>query len=125
MLHCGLELEQPGNMWGACMMLFLASHISPVLGARYLQHIDTNWTWLTADNLLTDSWSVRLAPYYFLAVVALAVHGGCALRWVLAEHDQNMAADRAFLTAVTAGALATLVMIVALVPGWLPGARGS
>ena len=111
------------NASGACMMLFFTSHISAVLRARYLQGIDTNWTWLAADNLLTDSWSV--VPYYFLAVVALAVYGGCGLRWVLAEHGQNRVADRAFLTAVTAGALAALVMIVALVPGWLPGARGS
>lgn len=113
------------NASGAYMMLFFASHISAVLRARYRQHIDTNWTWLTADNLLTDSWGIRLVPYYFLAAVDFAVHGGCGLRCVLAEHGQNRVADRAFLTAVTAGALAALVMIVALVPGWLPGARGS
>jgi hypothetical protein len=69
----------------ACAMLShavsFASHVSAVVRARYLQHIDTNWIWLTADNLLTDPWSVRLVPYYFIAVVAPAVHGGCGLRW--------------------------------------------
>jgi succinate dehydrogenase/fumarate reductase cytochrome b subunit len=97
----GIEVLQ--NASGAYLMLFFASHISAVLRARYLQHIDTNWIWLTADNLLTDAWSVRLVPYYFLGVLALAVHGACGLRWVLIGYNRQRIAERAFFTTVAAG----------------------
>jgi succinate dehydrogenase/fumarate reductase cytochrome b subunit len=108
------------NASGAYLMLFFASHVSAVLRARYLEHIDTNWIWLTADNLLTDPWSVRLVPYYFLGVLALAVHGASGLRWVLLEHDQQRIADRAFIATVAAGGLAALVIITAMVLGSVP-----
>ena len=107
------------NASGVYLMLFFASHVSAVLRARYLQHLDTNWIWLTADNLLTDAWSVRLVPYYFLGVLAFAVHGACGLRWVLLQHGQQRIADRVFIATVTAGGLAALVIIVAMVLGSL------
>jgi succinate dehydrogenase/fumarate reductase cytochrome b subunit len=107
------------NASGAYLMLFFASHISAVLRTRYLQHIDTNWIWLTADNLLTDSWSVRLVPYYFLGVLALAVHGACGLRWVLLGHNRPRIADRAWIATVAAGALTSLIIIIAMVSGSL------
>jgi succinate dehydrogenase/fumarate reductase cytochrome b subunit len=109
------------NASGAYLLLFFASHVSAVLRARYLRHIDTNWIWLTADNLLTDPWSVRLAPYYFLGILALAVHGACGLRWVLLERGRQRMADRAFIATVAAGGLAALVVIIAMVRGSLHG----
>jgi succinate dehydrogenase/fumarate reductase cytochrome b subunit len=102
-------------------MLFFASHISAVLRARYLKHIDTNWIWLTADNLLKDPWSVRLVPYYFLGVLALAVHGGCGLRRVLMGHGQQRVADRVFITVGVAGGITALVVTIAMVLGSLHG----
>ena len=107
------------NASGTYLLLFFASHVSAVLRARYLQHIDTNWIWLTADNLLTDPWSVRLVPYYFMAVVALAVHGGCGLRWVLIGHGRQRVGDRALIAAVAAGGLAAFVIVTAMVVGSL------
>jgi succinate dehydrogenase hydrophobic anchor subunit len=91
-----------------------------VLRTRYLRHIDTNWIWLTADNLLKDPWSVRLVPYYFLGVLALAVHAGCGLRWVLSEHGRQRTADWAFVATVTAGGVIALIAISAVVLGSLP-----
>ncbi len=113
------RIEVLQNASGAYLMLFFASHVSAVVRARYLQHIDTNWIWLTADNLLTDSWSVRLVPYYFLGVLALAVHGACGLRWVLSGHGQQRIANRVFVPAMVAGGLAALVIIIAMVAGSL------
>ena len=112
-------IENLQNASGAYLMLFFASHISAVLRARYLQHIDTNWIWLTVDNLLTDPWSVRLVPYYFLGVLALAVHGACGLSWVLIGHNQPRMAERAFFTVVAAGSFTALVVIIAMVRGSL------
>ena len=112
-------IEVLQNASGAYLLLFFASHVSAVVRARYLQHIDTNWIWLTADNLLTDSWSVRLVPYYFMGVLALAVHGACGLRWVLLEHGRQRIASRVFAATVTAGGLAALVIMIGLVRGSL------
>ena len=105
------------NASGAYLILFFASHISAVLRTRYIHHIDTNWIWLTADNLLTDSWSVRLVPYYFLGVLAFAVHGGCGLRWVLSKHGKQRIGDWVFLGTVVAGGLTALVIMIGLVVG--------
>jgi succinate dehydrogenase/fumarate reductase cytochrome b subunit len=112
-------IEVLQNASGAYLMLFFASHISAVLRARYLQHIDTNWIWLTADNLLTDPWSVRLVPYYFLGVLALSVHAACGLRWVLLGHNQPRIADRAWIAAVATGGLTSLIIVIAMVKGSL------
>ena len=68
---------------GAYLAVFLMSHFSAVARARYLRHSDTNWTWLTSYNLLTDKWSARLTPYYRLGIVALSLHAACAVRFVL------------------------------------------
>jgi succinate dehydrogenase/fumarate reductase cytochrome b subunit len=107
------------NASGMYLLLFFASHVSAVMRARYLRHIDTNWVWLTADNLLKDPWSVRLVPYYFLGVLALAVHGACGVRHVLAVHEQPHLADRAFAAIVAGGGVVAVVIIVALVAGSL------
>jgi len=109
------------NASGAYLLLFFASHVSAVLRTRYLQHTDTNWIWLTADNLLTDPWSVRLVPNYFLAVLAFAVHGGCGLRWVLVGHGRQLLARRVLAAAVAVGGFASLVIIIALVAGSVSG----
>lgn len=71
---------------GTYMLLFLLSHVSAALRARYLHGTDTNWAWLSGGELLTDPWSARLAPYYFLAVIAFGVHGACGLRTVALGH---------------------------------------
>ena len=115
------RIEILQNASGAYLMLFFASHVSAVLRARYLHHVDTNWIWLTADNLLKDPWSVRLVPYYFMGVLALAVHGACGLRWVLMGHGQQRIADRVFIATVAGGGLAALVIVVAMVLGSMHG----
>jgi hypothetical protein len=113
------KLSSPEMSWhntlrtasGAYLALFLLSHLSAVLRARYLKHVDTNWIWLTADNLLTDDWSARLVPYYFLGIIAFGLHVGCAMRRVLLGHEiKETLADRAF--SVIAGATGVGAMII-------------
>jgi hypothetical protein len=68
------------NASGAYLLLFFASHISAVLRTRYLQHIDTNWIWLTADNLLTFQ-AVQTSPSRSLPVLKISpVARGFGLR---------------------------------------------
>jgi succinate dehydrogenase/fumarate reductase cytochrome b subunit len=84
------KLARPGGWFatlqtatGVYMLMFFLSHLGAVLRARHLRGTDTNWTWLSGGELLTDPWSARLVPYYFLAVIALGVHGACGLRTVV------------------------------------------
>ncbi|WP_210521971.1 hypothetical protein [Hymenobacter terricola] len=105
---------------GAYLALFLLSHFSAVARARYLQHTDTNWVWLTSYNLLTDKWSDRLTPYYFLGIVAVSLHLACAARFVLVAHGTPAtAANRVFGFVAGAGTLAAVAIMVGLVRGSL------
>jgi len=100
------------------LVLFFLSHLSAVLRARYLRHIDTNWTWLTADGLLTDPWSARLAPYYFLVVIALAVHGGAGVRTVMLAHGgTKQRADTTFYLVIAGALLLSASIMTALIRG--------
>lgn len=86
---------------GAYLAMFLLSHLTAALRARHWRGTDTNWLWLTSDSLLTDPWSARLAPYYFLGVVAVGVHAGLGLGHVLRGHGVAETTAHGVSTAVT------------------------
>jgi succinate dehydrogenase/fumarate reductase cytochrome b subunit len=115
--NSGIEVLQGAS--GAYMMLFFTSHIGAVIRARYLRHTETNWAWLTGSNLLTDLWSSRLVPYYFLGVIALSVHAACGLRRILLEHGRPDAARWTFRIVATVGSLASTAIIIGVVRGSL------
>jgi succinate dehydrogenase/fumarate reductase cytochrome b subunit len=64
---------------GAYIALFLAIHVGAVLAARVVGGLDTNF-YFAAAGLHVWPFTLFFAPYYFLAVAALFVHIGCALR---------------------------------------------
>jgi succinate dehydrogenase/fumarate reductase cytochrome b subunit len=98
------------------LVMFFLSHLSAVFRARWLKGTDTNWTWLTADNLFTDPWSSRLGPYYFLAIIALGVHGGAGLRRIMLNHGGSLKlADSSFYTLVVAAALLSAAIMTGLI----------
>lgn len=100
------------------LALFFLSHLSAVFRARLLRGTDTNWTWLTADDLLIDPWSARLAPYYFLSVIALGIHGGAGIRHVMLSHGRSaQSADKAFYVAVAGSAALSASIMAALIRG--------
>jgi succinate dehydrogenase/fumarate reductase cytochrome b subunit len=103
---------------GVYLAFFFASHLTAVFRARLLRNVDTNWTWLTGANLLTDAWSARLTPYYFLAVVAVGVHVACGIRYVMLGHGvPERVADR-----VCYGLIAVTVAVSAVIMTGLIGA---
>lgn len=63
---------------GACMALFLLIHVSAVLFGRAVLGLDTN-VHFAAAGLQAWPYSLFFVPYYFLAVLALFTHLGCAL----------------------------------------------
>jgi succinate dehydrogenase/fumarate reductase cytochrome b subunit len=116
--HAGRD----GSWWdtaqassGAYLAGFFLSHLTAALRARWLRGVDTNWVWLTADSMLSDPWSARLAPYYALSVVALGVHAGLGVRYVMRVRGWSpAAADRAGVVVPTASAVASALIMIAL-----------
>ena len=116
------HVERGGSWWdtaqtasGAYLAVFFLSHLTAALRARWLRGIDTNWQWLTADSMLTDPWSARLAPYYFLAVVAFGVHAGLGLRHVVRARGWAPAyANLAGLVPPVVATVASVVIMAAL-----------
>ncbi len=97
---------------GAYLLMFLLSHVSAALRARLLRGVDPNWHWLAGGELLTDPWSVRLVPYYFLAVIALGLHAGCGLCAVLRGHRVAIRSTVILATLVSlAAAVSALIML--------------
>jgi hypothetical protein len=94
------------------LLIFFFSHLSAVLRARFLRHVDTNWIWLT-DGLLTDPWSARLVPYYFLAVVAFGIHGAAGVHTVMLKHGRSVQQAEQMFYTVTAGAAMLSASILA------------
>ncbi len=62
---------------GAYLAFFLALHVSAVFYGRTVLHLDTNFYYAAAGFFVTP-YQFFFAPYYFLAVVAVFTHLGCA-----------------------------------------------
>lgn len=111
------EVETVQSLTGVFLIFFLASHLTAVLTSHYLRGVDTNFTWLTASNLLTHPWSARLAPYYFLAVVAFAGHGGAGIAKVIRIRTGNQRLSRQTLQwSVAVGTVCGAFIMASLLP---------
>jgi succinate dehydrogenase/fumarate reductase cytochrome b subunit len=93
---------------GACVALFLAIHVVAVLAGR-MSGLDTNF-YFAAAGLHVWPFVLFFVPYYFLAVAALFVHLGCALR-----------RGRAVVALCAAvGGVAAALIVAALMGGIVP-----
>lgn len=74
---------------GAYLAFFLVVHVSAVLGGRAMG-LDTNFYFAAAgyQQLLT---ALFFVPYYFLAVLALFTHIGCAAYWLTRDANPHLA----------------------------------
>lgn len=94
---------------GIFLAAFLAIHVTAVLFARAWLGLDTNFHFAAA-GLHTPPNHLFFAPYYFVAVSALAVHLACVL-------CRRLPAGRraaAFVFVTLAGAAAALVIVLCL-----------
>lgn len=62
---------------GAALALFLVIHVGAVLFGRIVLGFDTNF-YFAAAGMRVAGYRTFFAPYYFLAVLALFAHMGCA-----------------------------------------------
>jgi hypothetical protein len=65
---------------GAYLIFFLLNHVTPVIVGRNVPHLDTNF-YYAAVGFDVSPFQFFFAPYYFLAVLCLFVHLGCACYW--------------------------------------------
>ena len=64
---------------GLVLVLFILNHVAAVLAGRVVMGLDTNYHFAAAG--FHAGLAGFFAPYYFMGVAALFVHGGCALAW--------------------------------------------
>jgi succinate dehydrogenase hydrophobic anchor subunit len=108
MLWTGRHRRRGALAWlqagsGAYVALFLAIHVVAVLAGR-MSGLDTNF-YFAAAGLHVWPFVLFFVPYYFLAVAALFVHLGCALR-----RGRAVVAGFAAVGAVVAGLIVATLM---------------
>lgn len=65
---------------GISVAIFLVIHVGSVMVGRLLLDLDTNF-YFAAAGFHVHPFEYAFAPYYFLGVLALFTHLGCALYW--------------------------------------------
>lgn len=95
---------------GAYLSFFLLVHVSAILSGRALLNLDTNF-YFAAAGFHVPPYPFLFVPYYFLAVVALFTHLGCAVYWQVQNRSSLV---RALVVAVPAGVGGVLALLIVL-----------
>lgn len=75
---------------GLYLAAFILNHVLSVLAGRWALGLDTDFRFAAAGmHVLPLQWI--FVPYYWLGVVALFTHVGCAIYWSLIERDPRTA----------------------------------
>jgi hypothetical protein len=96
---------------GSYLALFLLVHVGAVLFGRGALGLDTNF-YYAAAGLHVAPFHYFFVPYYFLAVVALFTHLGCALYWIGPAPLRHR--GRAVVACALAGAGVALLIVLSL-----------
>jgi len=103
---------------GLYLAFFLVVHVSAVLFGRAVFGLDTNFYFAAAGfHVAPFQWF--FAPYYFLAVVSLFAHLGCALYWQL-ESSKPLGARAALSVMLGVGALFALLITLSMAGAFAP-----
>jgi succinate dehydrogenase/fumarate reductase cytochrome b subunit len=95
---------------GAYLSFFLLVHVSAILSGRVLLNLDTNF-YFAAAGFHVPPYPFFFVPYYFLAVVALFTHLGCAAYWQVQDRPRL---TRVLVVAVPASVSAVLALLIVL-----------
>ncbi len=96
---------------GIYLILFLLNHVGAVLFGRLGLGLDTNF-YFAAAGLHVAPLQFFFAPYYFLSVVALFTHIGCALYWAGPARWRQRLSTGA--VPMIAGALISVLLVISL-----------
>lgn len=95
---------------GAYLAFFLLVHVAAILFGRTVLRLDTNF-YYAAAGFHVAPFQLFFAPYYFLAVLALFTHVGCAVhRRVRSPSARTLA----IALPVGAGAITALLIVLSL-----------
>lgn len=95
---------------GAYLAFFLLVHVAAILFGRAALKLDTNF-YYAAAGLHVAPFHFFFAPYYFLAVLALFTHVGCAL---YRRARPGIARTLTLALPVGAGAVTALLIVLSL-----------
>ncbi len=74
---------------GIYLVFFLLIHVSAIALGRVALQLDTNF-YFAAAGFHVPPYQLFFIPYYFLAVVSLCSHVGCAGYWLLGERSPSL-----------------------------------
>lgn len=103
---------------GTYLSFFLVVHVGAVLFGRAALNLNTNF-YFAAAGFHVAPFQFFFAPYYFLAVVALFTHLGCAAYWH-AQDRPRIARVLAVAVPSGVGAVVSLLIVLALAGALFP-----
>lgn len=103
-----LQWLQAGS--GAYLLFFLLNHAREIFMARYVAPVDTNF-YFAARGFALPPLQFFFAPYYFLAVLALFTHLGCALYWQVQARSRRARILAVALPTLAGGVVALLIVM--------------
>ncbi|WP_334187384.1 hypothetical protein [Noviherbaspirillum sp.] len=101
---------------GAYLAFFLLNHAGAVLVGRAVLNLDTNF-YFAAAGFHVPPFQFVFAPYYFLAVLSLFIHLGCALHWHLTGRAVRM---YAVAVSMVVGSVVSLLIVLILAGAFYP-----
>jgi len=107
--------RQGGVAWlqalsGAVLAFFLLVHVGAVLYGRSVLNLDTNFYFAAAGFFVPPN-QYFFGPYYFLAVLALFTHLGCAAYWHLQASSPRTRRLAIALPVLIGGAVSLLIVL--------------
>lgn len=95
---------------GALLAFFLLVHVGAVLYARTVLNLDTNFFFAAAGFHVPPN-QLFFGPYYFLAVLSLFTHLGCAAYWHLHTSPPRTRVIAIALPMLVGGAVSLIIVL--------------
>lgn len=96
---------------GSYLALFFLNHVGAVLFGRAALNLDTNF-YFAAAGFSVPPFQFFFAPYYFLAVLALFTHLGCALYWRLTARSSLTRGAALTIPILVGFAISTIIVLI-------------
>jgi hypothetical protein len=113
-LQRSTQLRNLQALPGSFLGMFFISHLTGVFSGRFVQHVDTSFSWATGGphGLPTNPGSPSMVPYYSLAVLAFFIHAATVGRWTLAPALGQSAALNICYAVIALGMVVTLALLL-------------